>query len=124
MSHDNDDRAQTRRSVLVVVVVSLAVIAWALFAFFAISERTRTWFYGNAPLTPAQSYSSTQPTPPPPKHPGQVAAPKQVELPSATLSQRAAPRQVEVPAAPSQRAPSAPAAKPAAPRAAREKAAR
>jgi hypothetical protein len=84
MSHDNDDGAQTRRTVLMIVAVSLAIIAWALFAFFAIGERTRTWFYGNATLTPAQSYSSTAPAPPPPKKPGQAVAPKQVELPPPT----------------------------------------
>jgi hypothetical protein len=69
------DRRGSRFTVLVIGLMVLGMLALGLFAFRAIGERPRAWSYGTHPLIPAETYSSTQPAPPPSQ------APKQIELP-------------------------------------------
>jgi hypothetical protein len=65
----------SRFTVLVIALMVLSMLALGLFAFRAIGERPRAWSYGTHPLIPAETYSSTQPAPPPSQ------SPKQIELP-------------------------------------------
>ncbi|MFB3881557.1 MAG: hypothetical protein ACE149_09850 [Armatimonadota bacterium] len=74
--------ARGSRGPLIVIVLVLAVLAWVTLAWRSIGNRPRAWSYGSAPTVPAESYASTEPSPPASR------APKQVELPPPAGGQR------------------------------------
>jgi hypothetical protein len=75
-------RRERRMTVLVIALLVLGMLCWALLAFLLVGDRPRSWEYGAAPYIPAESYSSTEPTPP------AATAPKQVELPPPTIKKK------------------------------------
>ena len=92
MTDTKDDAARTRKALAIIAIISLGIVVWNLVAYFTIGDRQRQWQYaGNAPLIPAESYSSTEPAQPPVLRPGGVQAPKQVDLPQSSTVGQATP---------------------------------
>jgi len=82
----NSKAANGHQNATTLVVIALLVaymLGFTAFAFRLIGDRHRGWQYGASPYIPAQSYSSTEPTPP------STGAPKQVELPPPTIQRKA-----------------------------------
>jgi len=81
--HDTNDSSAARRgnrlAWFVVMLAVAAMLALSLTTLFTIGDRPRTWQFRSAPFIPAQTYSSTQPAS------ASRVAPKQVELPPATI---------------------------------------
>ena len=75
----SDARRETRLAWFVVVLAVVAMLALSLTTLFTIGDRPRTWQFRSAPFIPAETYASTQPAS------ASTVAPKQVELPPATI---------------------------------------
>jgi hypothetical protein len=81
----NSKPASGRENATTLVVIALLVLymlGFTAFAFRLIGDRHRGWQYGPSPYIPAQSYASTEATPP------SKGAPKQVELPPPTIQRK------------------------------------
>lgn len=70
------ERRETVVAWLIIFGLVAVMVARALLALWMYGDRPRTWQYRTTPQIPAETYSTTRPTP-------RGTAPKQVELPPA-----------------------------------------
>jgi hypothetical protein len=78
-----DGRRETVVAWVVVLILVFTMIISGFISIWTIGDRGQSWQYRTAPLVPGETYSSTQPVS------TSTQAPKQVELPPATVGKKA-----------------------------------
>ncbi len=77
------ERRETVVAWIVIITLVAAMFVRVIIAMWTVGERPQTWRYRDAPMIPAETYSSTRPSAP------SATAPRQVELPPPTVGEKA-----------------------------------